>query len=85
MGIITSMTTTTQQPAVTESQMKRLQADWIRLSGEWMEVESIKGIHYGYGSELACLRLFHKYNSPKVRVGYNKNLNSWFFSLDSGL
>lgn len=56
------------------------------IAKEKMEVEYIKGLYYAYGSELACLRLFHKYNlsahNPKVRSGFSSAKQSWYFSLE---
>ena len=50
---------------------------------EEVSVECIKGTLYAYGSELACLRIFAKYQpSTKARVGYSKNMNTWYFSLE---
>lgn len=59
------------------------------IAKEPVTVEMVKGVTYGFGSELACLRIFAKYNTngaapdPKVRVGYSVNLASWFVSIDS--
>ena len=62
--------------------LKRVQRDWEQIAGETMDVEYIKSTMYGYGSELACLRLEHKYKSPKARAFYSKNLQTWTFALD---
>lgn len=73
----------------TGPQLQRLAGDWSDWSKESVEVEYVKGTVYGFGSELAVLRLFAKYNSngsvhvDNVRVGYSDNLNTWFFSLDT--
>lgn len=58
---------------------------------EPVRVEFVSGVLYGFGSELAVLRVFAKYNSngsehtPKVRVGFSQNLNSWYVSLECPL
>jgi hypothetical protein len=62
--------------------LKRAQKDWELIAGETLDVEYVKGTLYGYGSELACLRLEHKYRNPKARAFYSKNLNTWTFALD---
>mgnify|MGYP001636526621 CR=1 FL=1 len=63
--------------------MKRFQNDWAKIAGETMDVEYIKGTMYGYGSELAVLRLYVKYANPsKTRTFFSKNLNTWVFVLD---
>lgn len=69
--------------------LKRVQQDWEQIAGETMDVEYIKGTMYGYGSELACLRLEHKYNLNartstlgKARAFFSKNLNTWTFALE---
>ena len=66
--------------------LKKFHDTLFTITREKMEVEYIKGAYYAYGSELACLRLFHKYNlsahNPKVRIGYSKNLETWYFELE---
>lgn len=56
------------------------------IAKEVMDVDYIKGAYYAYGSELACLRLFHKYSlsahNPKVRAAYSENFKRWVFSLE---
>lgn len=55
---------------------------------EKLTVELLGDTYYAFGSELACLRLFAKYNTngashnPKARVGYSQPKGSWYFSLD---
>jgi hypothetical protein len=60
----------------------RAERDWTGYAKEKIAVEYIKGTLYGYGSELAVLRLEHKYNCPKARAFFSKNLNTWTFALD---
>lgn len=51
---------------------------------EQMSVDNIGGALYAFGSELACLRLFHKYRfNDDAYVGYSENLQSWFFRLET--
>ena len=68
--------------------ISRWMSEWSHIAGEAIEVEPIKGVVYGFGSELGVLRLFAEYNcrgnSPvkNVRVGFSENLGKWFFSLE---
>lgn len=63
--------------------------DWRNISGEDVKVERISSAYYGFGSEMACHRLFAKYQSngsyhnPKARIGYSVNRESWFFCLEA--
>lgn len=69
-------------------QIKRVQRDWTRVANEPIEVEAIGGAIYAFGSELACLRLFYHYrycDMNKIRTQFSKNLQKWYFSLDSRL
>lgn len=62
---------------------------FAHIAKEPVTGEVISGAMYVYGSELACLRIFAKYNSngaihnPKVRVGFSTNLNKWYVSLET--
>lgn len=75
---------------ITERQIKMIESDWAEYSGEKLNIEIVGSCVYGYGSELACLRIFHSYlkasaktaEESKMRVEYSKNLKSWFFSLE---
>jgi hypothetical protein len=57
--------------------------------GEPVTVEIIAPMLYAFGSELACLRIFAKYNAngsvhnKHVRVGYSPNMESWYASVDN--
>lgn len=66
--------------------LKKFRDTVEEYSQENMTVEYIKGAYYAYGSELACLRLFHRYNlsshNPKVRAGFSVNLKTWYFALE---
>jgi len=71
---------------ITESMIKRAKNDFAYIAKEAVEVEHIKGTLYVFGSELATLRLFRKYNTAKrnekTRQAYSPNLKTWYFSLD---
>lgn len=78
-----------EQIGATSNQVKRLRSDWERIAKEGVEVEEIKGSFYGFGSELATLRLLKKYTAngqtanKKVRADYSKGRNKFFFVLDT--
>lgn len=69
-----------------EAKTAKIAKTWSEMAKEPVEVEGIKGVAYGTGSELAMLRLFLEYNKMKrnmrTNVGFSKNLNSWYFSLE---
>jgi len=67
----------------TTAQLNRTKTDWTNYSNESIELEYIKGTIYGFGSELATLRLLAKYrNCKNARIGYSTNLSTHFFALD---
>jgi hypothetical protein len=72
----------------TEAQIQRTARDWSDYAAEPVTVEQITSVLYGFGSELACLRIFAQYQSngayhnPRARVGYSENRASWYFSLE---
>lgn len=68
---------------------KRLVDQWKKIAGEQVKIEMIGGAFYGFGSELATLRLYMKYsnkgkNNPgdKFDVGFSKNLKKHYFRMD---
>ncbi len=73
---------------VTEDGLKRVKKSWEKIANEELEVENISGTIYGFGSELAVLRIFHDYNKAtgeqKVvgSVGNSKS-RGWNFSLET--
>ena len=66
----------------------KAQQTMSEYAGETLEVEVTPTVIYAFGSELACLRVFAKYNSngshanEKARVGYSRDRDSWYVSLD---
>jgi hypothetical protein len=52
---------------------------------EALDVQSLGGALYAFGSELACLRLAKTYRSCGDRAdsGFSQNLNSWYFRLET--
>jgi hypothetical protein len=68
---------------MTETQQKRAEQEWSAISGEPVKVEQIGGTLYAYGSELACLRLEHKFGTcPRIKAGYSTNLETWYFRVE---
>lgn len=66
---------------MTENQKARVTAEWSKLAGEPVTVNKIGSYLHAHGSELACLRLEHKFRGSKeVGVDYSANLQTWFFS-----
>lgn len=70
---------------MTEAQKARLQRDWNKIAGEEVSIEKIGGAIYAFCSEIAALRMFHKYNSKSARAEFSKPRNSWFFCLETSL
>jgi hypothetical protein len=74
---------------MTDDQQKRIIAMMKEFAGEDITVEQITSCLYTFGSELACLRIFAKYNAngtvhnKNARVGYSDNLKTWYFALDN--
>jgi hypothetical protein len=72
-----------QAQMVSDEQLKRIGKEWTKIAKEKVEVDAVQNTVYGYGSELAVLRLFLKYNlvdrNRKTRV--EKRRGQWTFSL----
>ena len=70
----------------TKVQIIRTERELSAIAKETMKVEQVGDSLYSYGSELACLRVFHKYNlnshNSKVRIGYSANLSTHYFVID---
>lgn len=72
---------------MTIQQKERFAKMASEFAREAVEVEEVKGMYYVYGSEVACLRVFAKYQgfgaglNDKVRVGFSSNLNTWYVSI----
>ena len=70
-------------------QVKKVKYDWDKIAKENIVVEKISGTFYGYGSELATLRLLQKYTAngqvanKKTRAGFSKNKNKFYFELET--
>ena len=66
----------------------RVMQEWTEYAQESVSVEEIKGVFYGYASELGVLRILAKYTangtaqSKGFRIGYSSNLKTWYASLE---
>ncbi len=70
--------------------IRKIDLDMFKqMAGEPVEAENVKGTIYVFGSELATLRIFAKYqangsvHNPKARVGHSANLGKFYFALDT--
>lgn len=74
---------------MTDEQEKRTASMMKEFAGEDVTIEHITSCVYAFGSELACLRIFAKYNAngathnPNARVGYSDNRKTWYFVLEN--
>jgi hypothetical protein len=62
----------------TADQIARAQSESSRLAGEPVRVERLGSWLHALGSELACLRLYHRFRG-RARVEYSRHLGSWTF------
>lgn len=72
---------------MTQKQISRLTSDWMKITKEEIKVKEISEETYGFGSELACLRLYLSYrmtDRERTKCAYSENMGSWFFRLSSG-
>jgi hypothetical protein len=63
----------------------RAQKDLEQIAKESLEMKELGGALYAFGSELACLRLFHKYRhcGDRADSGFSENLKTWYFRLET--
>ena len=62
-----------------------LKKHWESITKEFIKVDRIENTIYGFGSELAVLRLLKVYRLAKnTRALYSHKLRSWVFCLDVG-
>jgi len=65
---------------ITDAQIKRLTARYRSFAKEPVTVEIIGTVLYVFGTELACLRIFHE--EKKGRVLYSENLKTWAYAVE---
>lgn len=69
--------------------IQRLERDLTLIAKEPVIVEECNGMYYAFGSEIATLRMFAKYNTngavhnKRVRVGFSGNRGRFFFSIET--
>lgn len=74
---------------MTPEQEQRIKAMMRETAKEEVTVQQVCDCLYTYGSELACLRIFAKYNTNgaypnrNARVGFSENLKTWYFCLEN--
>jgi len=67
----------------------KVQKTFEDIAKESIRVEIISGCYYAFGSELAILRIFAKYqtngkyHNPRAIVGYSQTDESHYFCLES--
>ena len=69
---------------VTKDQKQRFLNDLQKIAKEnltLIDFEHVTDTKTVLGSELACLRIFHKYKYCDCRIGETVNKGIWFFSL----
>ena len=67
---------------ITDAQKTRVEKDWNGIAQEVLEYQygdTVQDPIYAFGSELAVLRLFHKFAGGSAKAAYSKNLNKWYF------
>jgi len=69
--------------------IKRTREAWSEYAGEKINIHLPNhdmSVIYAVGSELACLRLYKRFNTieniEKIEVNYSENLETWFFKLE---
>jgi len=64
--------------------LNRAKTEFEKHAKETLELKELGGAMYAFGSELACLRLFHAYRycGYSAGFGFSENLKSWYFCLE---
>ena len=73
------------EPQLSSASLRKFARAWSEYAKEPIRVEQVCGTLYGYGSELACLRIYYRYRHSGCTdhsVGYSENLNTWFIERD---
>lgn len=70
---------------MTPEQKARTEQMMAGYADEEVTVQCIKDTLYVFGSELACLRIYHRYRYCNgIYCEYSTNLKTWFFSMPFG-
>jgi len=64
---------------------QKAKKEFEKHAKETLTVEDISDTLYAFGSELACLRLaqVYRYCGDRAAMGFSKNLNTWYFRLET--
>lgn len=65
--------------------LNRAKTEFEKYAKETLELKELGGSMYAFGSELACLRLFHSYRycGDSAAFDFSENLKSWYFRLET--
>lgn len=65
--------------------IERAKVDFENIAKEPLELKSLGGALYAFGSEIASLRLMKAYRNCGDRAdsGFSENLKTWYFRLES--
>jgi hypothetical protein len=58
---------------------QRAEKEWGKIAKEKVEVNDIGGTLYAFGSELAVLRLYHKFRGHG-KADYSTNRKTWYYT-----
>ena len=78
----TNSKTSSAEPQLSPNYLRRFERTWSEYAKEPVQVKQVCSTLYGYGSELACLRIYHRYGGKDHTVGYSKNLGTWYVERD---
>lgn len=64
--------------------LNKAKTEFEKYAKETLELKEIGGAIYAFGSELACLRLFHvyRYCGDSAASRFSENMKSWYFRLE---
>jgi hypothetical protein len=65
--------------------INRAKTEFENHTKETLDVQSLGGALYAFGSELACLRLAKAYRhcGERADYGFSQNLKTWYFRLET--
>ncbi|WP_338578664.1 hypothetical protein V8J38_16810 (plasmid) [Brevundimonas olei] len=73
---------------ISDAQLRRISLEWTRKAKEPITVEAIGSVIYGFGSELAVLRLYYAHRlvpSDRLKVSWSAPRKTWYFSYESDI
>lgn len=72
-----------EKTKVTPAMIEKTKAMFSTIAKESVEVEFFGDHFAAYGSELATLRLYRKYNGASITQAWSENLKTFYFRLDT--